>query len=104
MDFDTIYSQLKDAGIITSQSVLSEWCGMQPNYVSSRKAKGELPSIPALMTLWFNLEDKQQKFVDGLKSGTEPTPEEWNASVVIYDLKKAVWEEIKSMLPIHRNL
>jgi len=99
MDFDEIYDQLKAAGVVTNQSDLSTMLGMQPNYVSSRKAKNQQPSVIALMTLWFNLEDTQQQFVQSLKGGEIPTAEQWNASSAIHYLKFNIWEEIKSMLP-----
>ena len=99
MDFDEIYNQLKNAGVVGSQSDLSAMCGMQSNYVSSRKAKNQTPSVFALMTLWFNLDDTQQQFVDAMKQGENPTAEQWNASSVIHHMKNNIWEEIKEMLP-----
>ena len=103
MLFNTIYDSLFNAGVVASQSELSELFGMKQNYVSSRKAKNEQPSVTALMTLWLELDEIQKEFHAFVKSGETPTTEEWAANAEIFILRNAIWEEIRSTLLLRKK-
>lgn len=93
---DWIYDNLREAGLVHNQSDLSQLCGKDDSYISSRKAKGKEASVEALATLGFRLETELQALEDVIRHGDALTADRLVAASIIYEVKKEIFANLKA--------
>ena len=101
-DYQKFCEQLKNANLVSSEEEMGSLFGKGTSYVSSRKSKGEEPSLDALTHLAFNLEQEVQEFEGNLRNGT-PSQEEWASASILWELQNELFAEIREQVRSSRN-
>lgn len=96
-DFDGIYDELRDVGVVNSQSELSRMMGKDDSYISSRKAKLADPSVEAVLHLVFKLEKQRKAFEKRIRTNNISN-EELIAASTLYRVQNRLYEELRQML------